>query len=115
MSPRDVTPDYEKRSEPRLPTRDPARLILERGVIVDAVIVDRSLKGLRLRLPPGTSVATTLTALDLSRTTIHKVRVIWKADPDIGVQIQSSFDVRTGEGPEAAAMRRLWLATAKAM
>jgi hypothetical protein len=101
---------HDKRSEPREPARDPARLVLGRETVVDALIVDRSLKGMRLRLPHDTPVAytATLTALDLNRAIIHQVRVIWKAYPDIGVQVQSSFNIRTGEGPEAAAMRRLW-------
>ncbi len=103
-----------KRSEPRDPARDPARLVLERDFVVNATIVDRSLKGLRLRLPQGTAVASTLTALDLSRGMIHQVKVIWKAYPDIGVQVQSSFDVRTGDGAGAAAMRRLWFTATSA-
>ena len=98
----------EKRSEPREPAHDPARLLLERDGVVAALIVDRSLKGMRLRVPHGLQVALTLTALDLNRFMIHQVKVIWKAYPDIGVQVQSSFDVRAGQGPEAGAMRRLW-------
>jgi hypothetical protein len=47
--------------------------------------------------------------LDLNRAIIHQARVVWKAYPDIGMQVQSSFNVRTGEGPDAPAMRRLWL------
>jgi hypothetical protein len=106
----------EKRSELRESAHDPARLVLGRETFVDAQIVDRSMKGMRLRLPHGASNAlnSTLTALDLNRAMIHQVKVIWKAYPDIGVQVQSSFDVRTGEGPQAAAMRRLWLNAASA-
>jgi hypothetical protein len=105
----------EKRCEPREPARDPARLLLKREIVVEALIVDRSLKGMRLRLPHDALVAysSTLTTLDLSRGMILQVKVIWKAYPDIGVQVQSSFNIRTGEGPEAAKMRRLWqMATA---
>ncbi len=100
----------EKRCEPREPAYDPARVVLERETVMEAWIVDRSLKGLRLRLPQGALVASnmTLTALDLNRVVIHQVKVIWKSYPDIGVQVQSSFNVRTDEGPDAAAMRRLW-------
>jgi hypothetical protein len=100
---------HERRSEPREPAHDPARLLRD-GDVMDALIVDRSLKGLRLRLPQGAAVGAnmTMTALDLNRLMIHSVKVVWKAYPDIGVQVQSSFNVRTGEGPEAAAMRRLW-------
>jgi hypothetical protein len=101
---------HERRSEPREPARDPARLVLDRGAVLDVLIVDRSVKGLRLRLPPGASVASNavLTVLDLNRTTIHQVKVVWKAYPDVGLSVQSGFNVRTGQGPEAAAMRRLW-------
>jgi len=105
----------EKRCEPREPAHDPARLLLGREIVVDALIVDRSLKGMRLRLPQEAPLAniSTLTALDLNRAIVHQVKVIWKAYPDIGVQVQSSFNIRSGEGPEAAAMRRLWqMATA---
>jgi hypothetical protein len=104
----------EKRCEPREPAHDPARLVLEQDKVIDALIVDRSVKGMRLRLPHGVTVAynLTLTALDLNRATIHRVRVMWKAYPDVGVQVQSSFNVRIGEGPDAAAMRRLWLKAA---
>jgi hypothetical protein len=100
----------ERRSEPREAAHDPARLVLEHDVVIDALIVDRSVKGMRLRLPEGASVASnlTLTALDLNRAMIHQVTVMWKAYPDVGVRVQSSFNVRTGEGPQAAAMRRLW-------
>jgi len=100
----------EKRSEPREPAQDPARLVLERDTVVDVRIVDRSVKGLRLRLPPSASVASnaTLTVLDLNRATLHQVAVMWKAYPDVGVKVQSTFNVRTGQGPEAAALRRLW-------
>jgi hypothetical protein len=82
---------HERRSEPREPAHDPARLLRD-GDVMDALIVDRSLKGLRLRLPQGAAVGAnmTMTALDLNRLMIHSV------------------NVRTGEGPEAAAMRRLW-------
>jgi hypothetical protein len=106
----------EKRREPREPAHDPARLLLEPDQIVDALIVDRSIKGMRLRLPQSASTARnmTLTVLDMNRAMIHQVKVMWKADPDIGVQVQSSFNVRTGEGPQAAAMRRLWLKAAAA-
>jgi hypothetical protein len=101
---------HEKRSEPREAAHDPAKLLLGRDR-VDAWIVDRSLKGMRLRLlhdaPVGYS--STLTVLDLNRAIIHQARVVWKAYPDIGMQVQSSFNVRTGEGPDAPAMRRLWL------
>jgi len=102
-------PWREQRSEPREAAHDPARLI-DRNDVVDVLIVDRSMKGMRLRLPHGapTALNLTLTALDLNRATIHQVKVMWRAYPDIGVQVQSSFDVRTGEGPQAAAMRRLW-------
>jgi hypothetical protein len=114
----DATKDVwrEKRGEWREPAHDPARLLIERGDVLDVLIVDRSIKGMRLRLPKGATAAlnVTVTALDLSRATIHQVKVIWKAYPDIGVQVQSSFDVRTGEGPQAAAMRRLWLNAASA-
>jgi hypothetical protein len=104
----------EKRCEPREPAHDPARLLIEPHGVWDALIVDRSLKGMRLRLPQDTPAAVnlTVTALDLNRAMIHQVKVIWKAYPDIGVQVQSSFNVRTGDGPQAAAMRRLWLKTA---
>jgi hypothetical protein len=106
----------ENRREPREPAHDPARLVIEPHGVWDALIVDRSLKGMRLRLPRDTPAAVnvTVTALDLNRAMIHQVKVIWKAYPDIGVQVQSSFNVRTGEGPQAAAMRRLWLKTATA-
>jgi hypothetical protein len=101
----------EQRSEPREAAHDPARLLLDRDDVWEALIVDRSLKGLRLRLPKDAPGDLTLTfmALDLNRGMIHQVKVIWKAYPDIGVQVQSSFNVRTGEGPQAAAMRRLWV------
>jgi len=58
----------EQRSEPREAAHDPARLLLERESIVEALIVDRSMKGLRLRLPPGAPaiLALTLTAMDLT-------------------------------------------------
>jgi len=100
----------EKRCEPREPAHDPARLLIGPDGVVDALIVDRSMKGMRLRLPHGAGAAlnVTVTALDMNRATIHQVKVMWRAYPDIGVQVQSSFDVRTGEGPQAAAMRRLW-------
>jgi hypothetical protein len=116
-APKDVWPNDvwpEKRSEPREPAHDPVRLLIDRGGNIDALIVDRSLKGLRLRLPqsPLAALPLTLTALDLNRAVIHQVKMIWKAYPDIGVQVQSSFNVRTGEGREAAAMRRLWLEAA---
>jgi hypothetical protein len=106
----------EKRSEPREPAHDPARLLIEPDRVVDVLIVDRSMKGMRLRLPDGAfaSLNVTVTALDLNRATIHQMKVIWKAYPDIGVQVQSSFNVRTGEGPQAAAMRRLWVKAASA-
>jgi len=106
----------EKRREPREAAHDPARLLIEPDRVVDALIVDRSMTGMRLRLPQGASVAPnlTVTVLDLNRAMIHQVKVIWKAYSDIGVQVQSSFNVRTGEGPQAAVMRRLWLKTASA-
>jgi len=112
--PEDILRD--KRHEPREPAHDPARLLIEPDRVVDVLIVDRSMKGLRLRLPQSASVAPnlTVTVLDLNRAVIHQVKVIWKAYSDIGVQVQSSFDVRTGEGPQAAAMRRLWLKAASA-
>jgi hypothetical protein len=108
--PKDDAVWRERRCEPREPAHDPARLVLERDVVIDALIVDRSVKGMRLRLPHGASVASnlTLTALDLNRAMIHQVKVMWKAYPDVGVRVQSSFNVRIGEGPQAAAMRRLW-------
>jgi len=119
MTYRDTSPDdvwREKRSEPREPAHDPARLLIDLDRFIDVLIVDRSLKGLRLRLLHGAPKALklTVTVLDLNRALIHDVKVIWKAYPDIGGQVQSSFNMRTDEGPQASAMRRLWSTVAYA-
>ncbi len=104
----------DKRRERREPVHDPARLVVKREGVVEALIVDRSLKGMRLRVPHSLHVGSTLTALDLNRFLIHQVKVIWKAGPDIGVELQSSFDVRSGQDADATTMRRLWFeATAR--
>ncbi len=98
----------ERRHHPREAVQLAVRLVLERGRVVDAVIVDRSLKGMRVRLAAATPLPRRMTVLELQALTAHEADLVWTRQGEAGLSLRCSLGLRTAAGREGEALRRLW-------
>ena len=96
----------------RLHTRETAsetvRLVAPGGHAYDAVVVDRSLRGLRVQLEAAGTLPSEVTVLSRSTGAAHVARVVWRAPPYAGLAISRTVDMRTAAGPDSAGLLKLW-------
>ena len=102
-------PYADRREHPREQVRVPVKAVFgEKNAAIDAVIVDRSFKGMRLRLPPGLTVPSDFILLEPATGQVHEVLAVWKAYPDVGLSIRRSYPIRTAAGPSGAQLQKIW-------
>ncbi len=75
---------------------------------LDVVILDRSLKGMRLRLPAKRPLPRCVTVLVLQEVMAHEADVVWTRQGEAGLVLRSSVSVRAAAGPQGEALRQLW-------
>ena len=78
------------------------------GHTYDAAVVDRSFRGLRIRLDQAAVLPGDVTVLARSAGAVHVAKVVWRTPPYAGLSITRTVDMRTAAGPEAAALHKLW-------
>ena len=78
------------------------------GQVFEAAAVDRSLRGMRLRLAAVASLPTELTILVPTAGVAHPARLVWRTAPFAGFLLLRTVDMRTAGGPGEADLRRLW-------
>ena len=98
----------DRRLDPRQPSEDAVKLVTRGGHVFDAVMVDRSLRGLRLQLGEAGTIPSEVTVLARSMGAVFMAQVVWRTPPYVGLAITSSVDVRKSSGPESAGIRKLW-------
>ena len=98
----------DRRQHPRESVRLPAKIVTRVGEALDATIVDRSLRGMRIRLGKDAFVPKEISILELNAGVAHEAVVVWKVQDDLGVALKASHSVRMGVGPQAEKLRKLW-------
>ncbi len=84
------------------------RLVTGSGHAYDVVLVDRSLRGLRVQHDPATSLTGDVTVLSRRDGAAYVARVVWRSAPYAGLSISRTVDMRTVSGPESAGLHKLW-------
>ena len=100
--------DIDRREHVREPVHIPVRLVLARNKVSDAAVVDRSLRGMRLRLAEPVPLPKEITIVDVNAGAIHEASVVWTSGGDFGVSLRSTHNIRAAAGPEAERLRRIW-------
>ena len=98
----------DRRLYPREVASETVRLVTTGGHAYDAVVVDRSLRGLRVRLDQAATLPTEVTVLSRGAGAAHMAKVVWRTAPYAGLSIARTVDMRTALGPEAAGLHKLW-------
>src|SRR5579875_2672390 len=101
-------PYADRRESPREPVRIAVKAVFGKNATLDATVVDRSLKGMRLRLPPGQTVPGDFTLLEPATGQVHEVLAVWKAYPDVGLSVRRSYPIRSASGPAGAQLLKIW-------
>jgi hypothetical protein len=102
----------DRRAHARQQVQVPVKAVFgKNNTAIDAVIVDRSFKGMRLRLPPGQTVPNDFILLEPGAGQVHEVRSAWKAYPDVGLSVQRSYPIAAAAGPAGLQLQRLWRET----
>ena len=101
-------PDADRRSDARHAASEPVKLVGAQNRVFEAEVVDRSLRGLRVRLDAAAALPSELTVLSRASGAAHMAKVVWRSAPYAGLSIQKTVELRTASGPETAALRRLW-------
>ncbi len=78
------------------------------GQTYDALVVDRSLRGLRVELDQAAILPSEITVLSRNAGAIHLAKVVWRTAPYAGLAITRTVDMRTASGPESAGLHKLW-------
>ena len=104
----EVHPDADRRLEARQAASERVKLIGAQSRAFEAEVVDRSLRGLRVRLDQAASLPAEVTVLSPASGAAHIARVVWRSAPYAGLSILKTIELRTASGPETAALRRLW-------
>ncbi len=101
-------PDAERRSDARYAASEPVKLVGAQNRVFEAEVVDRSLRGLRVRLDQAALLPSDITVLSRASGAAHMAKVVWRSAPYAGLSIHKTVELRTASGPETAALRRLW-------
>ena len=98
----------DRRQGPRVASGDAVKLVTPSGQTLDAVAVDRSLRGLRVELAQAANLPSELTVLSRAQACVYRARVVWRSTPYAGLSIFETVDMRTASDPSLAEVRRLW-------
>ena len=98
----------DRRLHPREAASETVRLVDRSGHAFDAVVVDRSLRGLRVQLEAAATLPSEVTVLSRSAGAAYVAKVVWRTAPYAGLSISSTVDMRTASGPESAGLLKLW-------
>lgn len=98
----------ERRQHPRESVHLAARLVLGPRRVLNVMIIDRSIKGMRIRLPADAALPQSVTVLELQAAMAHQADVVWARSGEAGLSLRSSSNVRTASGPAGEALRQLW-------
>ncbi len=98
----------DRRQHARDVVDEPVRLVTASGHAYDAAVVDRSFRGMRVRLDPAAMLPAEVTVLARSAGLVHVAKVVWRTPPYAGLSITRTVDMRTAAGPEAAGLHKLW-------
>ena len=98
----------DRRQHAREAADEPVRLVTAGGHAYDAAVVDRSFRGLRIRLEQAAILPGEVTVLARGAGTVHLAKVVWRTPPYAGLSITRTVDMRTAAGPEAAGLHKLW-------
>jgi hypothetical protein len=104
------SPGHDERREfQREPVRIAAKAIFgPKNDTIDCTIIDRSVRGMRIRLSPNASVPIHFTLIEPATGAAHQVTAVWKAYPDVGLSIRESFNIRFANTPAAKQLQRIW-------
>jgi hypothetical protein len=103
-----VASQADRRVDPREATSDRVKLVAGAGAVFDAVVVDRSLRGLRIQYSGAGSLPAEVTLLYPAAGAAYVARVVWRTPPYAGLSITRTVDMRTASGAEGERLRRLW-------
>jgi hypothetical protein len=103
----------ERREHPRSPAQGQVKLIpgsgrTARGPALDVELIDRSMTGLRVRLNTDMPLSGDVVLLSSVTGQIYEARVVWRSHPHVGLQVRRTVDMRSANGPDAPALRKLW-------
>ena len=98
----------DRRLHPRESASDPVKLVTRSGQVFDMVVVDRSLRGMRVQSHDVASLPSEVTVLAPRSGAVHEARVVWRTSPYAGLLLTRSVDMRSAAGSETAELRRLW-------
>ena len=98
----------DRRLYPREAASEAVRLVAPSGHAYDAVVVDRSLRGLRVQLEAAGTLPSEVTVLSRSTGAAHVARVVWRTASYAGLSISRTVDMRTASGSESAGLLKLW-------
>ena len=98
----------DRRAHVRDEVSDPVRLVTRSGQVFEATAVDRSLRGLRVRLSEAAILPSEVTVLSRNAGAVYLARIVWRTPPYAGLLISRTIDMRTASGPDTSELRRLW-------
>ncbi len=98
----------DRRQDRRTTACDAVKLVAATGQVFDAMMVDRSLRGLRIETAKAASLPPELTVLSRAMACVYRAQVVWRTAPYAGLSISQSVDMRTASGPELSDVRKLW-------
>ena len=98
----------DRRQDPREGASEAVKLITVGRHAFEAEVVDRSLRGLRVRLADAAALPTEVTVLSRATGSAHLARVVWRTSPYVGLSLLKTIEMRTASGVEAEELRKLW-------
>ena len=101
-------PFDDRRAESRQAAQGRVRLVLASGHALDAELVDRSLKGMRVRLEAAGSLPPEVSVLSLANAAIYQAKVVWRSPPYAGLTVSRTIDMRTRDAARDVEAQRLW-------
>lgn len=108
MSDPGLPPGAERRQHPREAANETVKIVSAGGHAFDAVVVDRSLRGLRVRLEAAASLPSDVHVLSRTSGSVHIAKVVWRTPPHAGLSISRTVEMRTATGSDTADLRRMW-------
>lgn len=98
----------DRRQEPRHAASGRVRIVLKSGHVLDAELVDRSLKGMRVKLADAGSLSPEVSVLSVAGAAIYEARVAWRSPPYAGLILTRTVDMRAPAADKDAHLHRLW-------
>jgi hypothetical protein len=98
----------ERRAEPRHAAAGGVRLVLKSGHALDAELVDRSLKGMRVRLGDAGALSPEVSVLSVANAAVYEARVVWRSPPYAGLVLTRTVDMRAPATARDAKVQRMW-------